>query len=273
MAHQAYPGRSELKATGAAHEIAVALLTGGSDKPYVFGLTKELISKGVVLDLIGSDELDCPEFHNKPGLNFMNLRGDQRSDTSFVRKMYRVSRYYLKLIRYAATARPKIFHILWNNKFETLDRTLLMLYYKFLRKGIVLTAHNVNAGKRDSRDTPLNRFTLRFQYRVADHIFVHTEKMKQELVEAFSVREPRVSVTPFEINNAVPNTNLTSGGAKRRLGIRDDEKTILFCGRITPYKGLEYLVSAFRQIAARGNDYRLVIAGRPDCSENYWNTL
>jgi len=34
------------------------------------------------------------------------------------RKVFRVSAYYAKLIRYAATARPKIFHILWNNKLE-----------------------------------------------------------------------------------------------------------------------------------------------------------
>jgi len=54
-----------------------------------------------------------------------------------------------------------------------------MSYYKFLGKTIVITAHNVNKGRRDATDTPLNRLTLRIQYRLADHIFVHTEKMKQ----------------------------------------------------------------------------------------------
>ena len=102
------------------HEIAVALLTGGSDRPYVFGLTTSLMSKGAALDLIGSDELDCPEFHGKPGVNFLNLRGDQRPDVSFREKVSRVSMYYAKLIRYAATAKPKIFHILWNNKIRVL---------------------------------------------------------------------------------------------------------------------------------------------------------
>ena len=43
----------------------VALLTGGSDRPYVFGLTTELMSKGAALDLIGSDELDFPEFRRQ----------------------------------------------------------------------------------------------------------------------------------------------------------------------------------------------------------------
>ncbi len=254
-------------------EIAVALLTGGGDRPYAFGLAMELISKGAALDVIGSDDLDCPEFHGKPGVNFINLRGNQRPDVSFVRKVFRLSTYYAKLMRYAATAKPRIFHILWNNKLEAFDRTLLMLYYRVLGKRIVLTVHNVNAGRRDSIDTSLNRLTLRIQYRLADHIFVHTEQMKRELVQEFGVQEARVTVIPFGINNAVPSTSLTPAMARQRLGISDHERTILFFGNIAPYKGLEYLIAAFQQIVVQRDDYRLIIAGRPKNCETYWTAI
>src|ERR1019366_2846726 len=264
---------SNLTIPGKPHEIAVALLTGGSDKPYVFGLTKALTSKGAGLDLIGSDELDIPEFRSNPGVNHLNLRGSQREDVSTLRKIFRISMYYAKLIQYAAKAKPKIFHILWNNKFELFDRTLLMLYYRLLGKRIVFTVHNVNAGRRDSKDTRLNRLTLRIQYRLANHIFVHTEKMRLELIEEFCVQRARVTVIPFGINNAVPNTSLTPGDARQRLGIRHGEKTILFFGNITPYKGLEYIVAAFQQIKARHEDYRLIIDGRPDKCERYWTPI
>jgi D-inositol-3-phosphate glycosyltransferase len=264
---------SNSTASGVAHEIAVAVLTGGSDRPYVFGLTTQLMSKGAALDLIGSDELDFPEFRNQPGLNFFNLRRDLPPDASFLRKALRVAMCYAKLIRYAAIAKPKLFHILWNNKFEFFDRTLLMLYYSLMGKRIVLTVHNVNAGRRDCEDTRLNRLTLRIQYRLAHHIFVHTEKMKLELIEEFGVQGARVTVIPFGINNAVPNTSLTPRDAKQRLGLREDEKTILFFGRITPYKGLEYLIAAFRQVLARREDYRLIIAGRLDRCEEYWRLI
>ena len=187
--------------------------------------------------------------------------------------MFRVSKYYGKLIRYAATAKPRIFHILWNNKLEAFDRTLLMLYYRALRKKIVLTVHNVNAGRRDSKDTALNRLTLRIQYRLADHIFVHTEQMKRELVQEFGVQGAQVTVIPFGINNAVPNTRLTPAEARQRLGIRDIEKTILFFGNIAPYKGLEYLIAAFQQILAQCDNYRMIIAGRPKNCERYWTTI
>jgi D-inositol-3-phosphate glycosyltransferase len=270
------PGRPELSnltASGVAHEIAVSLLTGGSDRPYVFGLTTSLLSEGAAIDLIGSDELDFPEFRNKPGLIFFNLRGNCQPDVSILRKIFRVSIYYAKLIRYAATAKPRVFHILWNNKFELFDRTVLMLYYRFLGKRIVLTVHNVNADRRDSKDTLLNRLTLRIQYHLTHHIFVHTEKMKCELIEEFGVQSPRITVIPFGINNAVPNTSLAPAGAKQRLGLREDERAILFFGRITPYKGLEYLIDAFRQVLARRKNYRLIIAGRPDRCEEYWKVI
>jgi D-inositol-3-phosphate glycosyltransferase len=256
-----------------AAELVVSLLTGGADKPYAFGLATALVAKGVAIDLIGGDDLDCAEFHGAPGVKFFNLRGDQHPGAGFMRKAARVALYYARLIGYVAKAKPGIFHILWNNKFETFDRTLLTLYYRWLRKKIVLTVHNVNAGKRDSKDTRLNRFTLRVQYRLADHIFVHTEKMRQELCEEFDVPERRVTVIPFGINNAVPNTPLTPCEARQRLGIGTGERAILFFGHIAPYKGLEYLVSAFRKILASRDDYRLIIAGRPKNCEEYWRAM
>ncbi|TLY41743.1 MAG: glycosyltransferase family 4 protein [Nitrospirae bacterium] len=255
-------------------EVQIGLLTGGADRHYAFGLAIALISKGIRLDFIGSDELDSPELHGTPKVNFLNLRGNQRRDASLVRKVSRVLIYYVRLIRYAAIARPKVFHILWNNKFEFFDRTLLMLYYKLLGKKIALTAHNVNAGRRDSTDTLLNRLTLRSQYRLADHIFVHTEKMKSELLAGFGVRECVVTVIPYGINNAIPDTNLTPDEAKQRLGIRGGGRTLLFFGNIAPYKGLEYLIAAFQRIVARRVEYHLIIAGSlmKGC-ERYWDEI
>ncbi len=270
---EAADGSANLTMPASYSELAVALLTGGADKPYAFGLATALIAKGVVLDLVANDELDLPEFRGNPKLNFLNLRGDQRPNVSKARKLVRVLSYYLKLIAYAARSKPRIFHILWNNKFEAFDRTLLMLFYLYFDKKIVLTVHNVNAGKRDSTDTLLNRLTLRIQYRLADHMFVHTEMMKIELISGFGVEARRISVIPFGINNAVPSTPLLPREARQRLGIRETERVILFFGNIAPYKGLEYLVEAFQRTSAQHRDYRLIIAGRPKNCESYWGPI
>ena len=145
-----------------------------------------------------------------------------------------------------------------------------MLFYRLLGKRIVFTAHNVNAAKRDAHDSWLNRLTLRIQYRLCDHIFVHTERMKRELLDDFGVPDQKATVIPFGINNTVPNTALTTAQARARLGIGERDKTLLFFGNIAPYKGLEYLVSAFISLARKDANYRLIIAGRPKGSEDYW---
>jgi glycosyltransferase involved in cell wall biosynthesis len=253
--------------------LRVALLTGGGDKPYALGMAAALTSGGTSVDFIGSDHLNVPEVVTNPGVNFLNLRGDQRSEASPMAKVRRVLRYYLRLIGYAATAKPKLFHILWNNKFQLFDRTLLMLYYRLLGKKIAFTAHNVNAGKRDSNDSWLNRISLKVQYMLSDHIFVHTEGMKSELIAEFCIPKAKVSVIPFGINNTVPSTSLSSAEAKRQLGVSSRDRTMLFFGNIAPYKGLEYLVAAFTGVLKNDRDYRLIIVGKPKGPKDYWEQI
>src|SRR5205807_9764215 len=114
----------------------------------------------------------------------------------------------------------------------------------------------INAGKRDLKDSFINRLTLKIQYRLADHIFVHTEKMKCELRDDFGIREQAITVIPFGMNNTVPDTRLTPEQARLRLGIWGGERTILFFGTIRPYKGLVGLVAAFERIVAKDANYR-----------------
>lgn len=248
----------------------VAVLTAGRDKPYALGLAAALKEQGVAQDFIGSDAVDSPELHGTPLVNFLNLRGDQTLEAGALQKVIRVMAYYWRLLAYAATARPKIFHILWHNKFDFLDRTLVMGFYKLLGKRLIFTAHNVNAGKRDGCDTVWNRISLKSQYRLSDQIFVHTEMMKLELQKEFRVPASKVTVIPFGINNTLPNTNLTKSEARARLGLGPEDKTVLFFGNIAPYKGLEYLTAAFTKLVGRDRGYRLVIAGRPKGCEDYW---
>src|SRR6478672_10705123 len=202
----------------------VALLTGGGDKPYALGMAAALTSVGICVDFVGSDYLSAPELLANPHLKFLNFRGDQREDASTKAKVLRVLKYYARLIGYAAKAKPKLFHILWNNKFQLFDCTLLMLYYKLLSKRVIFTAHNVNAGKRDQNDSWLNRISLKVQYSLCDHVFVHTDGMKSEMTSEFRIPERKVSVIPFGINNTVQSTSLSSAEAKRQLGTSGDDR-------------------------------------------------
>jgi len=254
--------------------MCVALLTGGDDRPYALGMVSALAGEGVWVDFIGSDKLDAPELHNSPQINFLNLRGDQNENAPLLRKVVRILTYYARLASYVPRSQARIFHLLWNNKFEHFDRTVLMLYYRLFRKRVVFTAHNVNMRKRDGCDSWWNRLSLRVQYRLAHHIFVHTQRMRSELLTYFGVSERKVSVIPFGINNTVPTSTMTTVEAKRIIGIRSSDKTMLCFGQIAPYKGLEYLLAAFSGMAKGNGSYRLIIAGKVKKGrEKYWNEI
>lgn len=256
-------------------KMRITILTGGFDRPYAYGLAMALADSGLELDVIGSDEIDSPELRSNPRIRFLNLQPGWRSGVSFWRKLIRVAALYFRLVVYLARSESSIVHILWNNKLTYIDRTVLMIYHKLLGKRVTLTAHNVNTAKRDGTDSWLNRVTLWTQYRLADRIFVHTQKMKNELISEFRVQPQAVQVIPFGINNAVRHTSLKPQEAKARLGIPESDPTLLFFGRIQPYKGLEYLVEAVEQLNEKSETkYRLIIAGAPKKEHvEYWNQI
>ncbi|MBK8185455.1 MAG: glycosyltransferase family 4 protein [Candidatus Competibacteraceae bacterium] len=240
----------------------VSLLTGGSDRPYAFGLLNTLVTREIEVDFIGSDEFKPSEVLIDPKVKFLNLRGDTNPAASRPRKIARIGRYYLRLLQYTVKSDSILFHILWANRFVLLDRILMNLYYKLMGKKIVFTAHNVNEKQRDNCDSIYNRLTLRILYALVDHIFVHTNMMKMQLIEEFGVRENKVSVIPFGINNTLPKTDLTGREARDRLGLGKEDKVLLFFGRVANYKGLEYAIEALNYLVKTDDRFRLVVAGR-----------
>ena len=254
-------------------EPEASVLTAGRDRHYSLGLASALIAANVKFDFIASDDLESEELRRSTQVNFLNLRGDQNVEAGLLQKTSRILIYYFRLIKYAATTKAKVFHIQWNNKFEFFDRTVLMAFYKLLGKKITLTAHNINAGRRDGCDSFLNRASLKFQYRLCDRIFVHTNKMKAELISDFDVPENKIVLIPFGLNCKVPVTTLHRAGARERLRLLGDDKVILFFGNIAPYKGLEFLVQAFEEVAKSDSSLRLIIAGRPKGPKQYWERI
>lgn len=248
-------------------------MTAGRDRPYALGLASSLVAEGIPFDFIASDELESPDLARCPGVRILNLRGSTDAEANLVEKFVRVARYYARLISYATTSRAKVFHILWNNRLEYFDRLILLSYYKLLGKRIAFTVHNVNIKRRDGGDHWFNRVTLRYQYQIVDHLFVHTRRMATELQADFGVPESKVSVIPFGINDSVPVTGLEGAEARRLLGIAAEEKVLLFYGNIARYKGLDLLIEALPKIVARVGRARLVVAGRPKGDETYWAAI
>jgi len=240
------------------------IAAGGGDLYYELGLCSGVISNGVHVDYIGSDSVKNAKIWEKENVTFINLRGSQDSGASPRRKIYRILIFYFRLIKYAWKTDSRLFHIQWPNKFVHFDRIFLNMYYKMLGKKLVFTAHNVNAGIRDDDDNSLNRFSLKVMYKIVDQIIVHTNNMKDLLIQDFGVSEGKVAVIQYGINDMVFESNLTRKEARGKLGLEEDEKIALFFGNIVPYKGLEYLLMALAKQRNCNDSIRLIIAGKQD---------
>ncbi|MGH9587127.1 MAG: glycosyltransferase family 4 protein [Acidobacteriaceae bacterium] len=125
---------------------------------------------------------------------------------------------------------------------------------------IVLTVHDAeqHVGDKLSQKTPY--CIWKWGFHRADQIIVHSEFVKNQLTKQVGIPSSRITTVPhIQIGH----------GTEAAVDSLDDGKTVLFFGRIWPYKGLEYLIRAERQITEKVPDVRIVIAGAGENFERY----
>jgi glycosyltransferase involved in cell wall biosynthesis len=93
------------------------------------------------------------------------------------------------------------------------------------------------------------------------------------LIREFKIKEGKVTVIPFGINNTIPTSCLTKAQARAELQLEDDEKVLLFFGNIAPYKGLEYAIDAIDRLRNKDDTFRLIVAGQIKDCKPYWERL
>jgi D-inositol-3-phosphate glycosyltransferase len=97
--------------------------------------------------------------------------------------------------------------------------------------------------------------------------------MKKQLVEEFALRPDKISEIPLGLNDTVPTSALTSPEARNRMGISQEARVLLFFGRISPYKGVEYLIDALAAVCKRDEKYRLLLVGSLQNCPEYWKGI
>jgi|EndMetStandDraft_3_1072993.scaffolds.fasta_scaffold02338_4 glycosyltransferase involved in cell wall biosynthesis len=112
--------------------------------------------------------------------------------------------------------------------------------------------------------TPLHRISfplVRYIYRHCDAVVVYGEHVKRYLVTE-GVAAERVFVAPHAIDNAAGGAAVTAAeraAIRAKLEVGDDERLVLYLGRLEDGKGLPFLVEAFARLGPP--DTILVLAG------------
>ena len=137
----------------------------------------------------------------------------------------------------------------------------LALYF-LKRFPLVITIHDPrhHAGDHGSQKTP--QALMDFAYRQADQVIVHGKQLKTTVAEEIGIAEEKIHVIPHIAIGERPSATYPSH-------ISSQELTILFFGRIWPYKGLEYLIRAQPLINREIPNAKIWILGRGESMNRY----
>jgi beta-1,4-mannosyltransferase len=133
-----------------------------------------------------------------------------------------------------------------------------MVWVKARGGKIVYTVHNLHPHEQGA--PAVDRVANVALSVLADAFHVHDEEAKQGAARAYG-RPDRIYVVPHgSYIGAYPNS-CTREQARARLGLSEGAIVYLCLGQIRPYKGIEDLVVAFKQLTTDGVNRQLVLAG------------
>jgi len=240
----------------------ISVFNGGGQVDYMYGLVSGLSqNKSDTIDVLDVDltqDLFIP-FEN---VNYYPVFRILPRTTAFWRKGINYLRFYFLQSWFLIAHKKRIIHFQWPDRNKFIDRIVLPLIARIRGHKVVLTVHNINAGKRDNRDTWFNRATLRTLYHLSNSLIVHTEQSKIELMNEFPIPENKISIVKHGMNNRVAQEGLTTKEARESLGIKSNEKVVLFFGNIDYYKGLDILIDSIHLLPENiSGNFKLLIAG------------
>ena len=158
--------------------------------------------------------------------------------------------------------RSDVVHFQWSLGQRT-DRLHLPILRR-LGKRLVYTAHDVLPHEPEI----MSLEHCRWLYHACDALFVHGERLKELMVDRFSVKPEAIHVIPHGNYNFISDVPgpWTREAARSSFGFDERDRVVLFFGLIRAYKGIDTLLEACRIVAdlglAHGQRLRILIAGR-----------
>ena len=129
---------------------------------------------------------------------------------------------------------------------------------------IVATIHATEAGRHRGIHDETQRYINDTEWMLtyeATEVIVNSNYMKNELQRLFGLPFEKINVVPNGVNLTVYN-GVERDYTFRRQYAMDNEKIILFMGRLVYEKGIQNLIAAMPKVLANYHDAKLVIAGK-----------
>lgn len=98
-------------------------------------------------------------------------------------------------------------------------------------------------------------------------------KMEAKQYSYMGVVDNKIKIIPNPIDFHVVSENLEEGRFRLKYGINEDDKIILYLGRLNSIKGIDLLVESFSNLLNEKNNVKLIIVGPDDGFKNYLESL
>jgi len=129
---------------------------------------------------------------------------------------------------------------------------------------IVSTIHAMEAGRNSGISTPEQKYINDTEWMLtyeSSEVIVNSIFMKNELQRLFGLPYEKINVIPNGVNLHLYD-NIERDWEFRRNYAMDNEKIILFIGRLVYEKGIQHLIAAMPKILAGYHDAKLIVAGK-----------
>ncbi len=129
---------------------------------------------------------------------------------------------------------------------------------------IVATIHATESGRNSGIHDETQRYINDTEWMLtyeASEVIVNSNYMKNELQRLFGLPYEKINVVPNGVNLSLFNGVERDYIFRRRFAM-DNEKMILFMGRLVYEKGVQHLISAMPKILEGYHDAKLVICGK-----------
>ncbi len=159
-----------------------------------------------------------------------------------------------RVFRRIAQIKPDVVHLIAGHPWFNMCLPVLNKRYC-----LVSTIHDItpHTGDALTRRMPLRDYPVKH----SACLIVHGERLREDLLKRYRFDENRLAV--------VPHGALTFYTGYGKQDMVEEETTILFFGRIWPYKGLRYLIEAEPLISAKIPDITIIIAGTGENFDQY----
>ncbi len=224
-------------------------------------LSKRLIKDGHDVYVITYKEGNVPYYENNKGVHVYRVDNYMINANNFIDWTMQLN---FNMISKATEIINK------EGKFDVIHAHDWLVAYaaKTLKEAfgipLVSTIHATEAGRNSGIHTPDQKYVNDTEWMLtyeSSEVIVNSKFMKNDLQRLFGLPYEKINVVPNGINTTVYN-GLERDYDFRRKYAMDNEKIILFMGRLVYEKGVQHLISAMPKILDGYHDAKLIVAGK-----------